>query len=60
MLSEAEKSMADDDKIKKRIEAKNDLESANYHMKNSMSEERFKDKFTEEEKRKLGEIIEST
>ena len=60
MLNEAEKSMADDEKIKQRIEAKNNLESTNYHMKNTMNEERLKDKFTEDDKRKLNEMIDST
>ena len=51
LVNEAEKYKADDEKIRQKIEAKNNLESTAYHMKNTMNEEHLKDKFSAEEKR---------
>ncbi|CAD8187476.1 unnamed protein product [Paramecium octaurelia] len=60
LVNEAEKYKADDEKIRLRIEAKNNLESTAYHMKNTMNEEQFKDKFTSDEKRQLSDLVEQT
>ena len=39
LVNEAEKYKAEDEKIRLRIEAKNNLESTTYHMKNTLNDE---------------------
>jgi len=56
MVNEAEKFKGEDEKIKKRIEAKNGLENYCFTMKNTLNDEKLKEKFTEEDKN----IIEET
>lgn len=46
--------------IKKKIEAKNGLENYTYNIKNALNDEKFKDKFTDEDKEKINKIVEST
>ena len=46
LVRDAEKFKDEDDKIKKRIEAKNSLEQTVYHIKNTIKDEKLKDKFT--------------
>ncbi|CAD8095890.1 unnamed protein product [Paramecium primaurelia] len=60
LVSEAEKFKAADEKIRQIVEAKNSLESTTYHVKNTINDEQFKDKFTSDEKRQLTDLIEST
>ena len=50
MVNDAEKYKAEDEKIKKKVEAKNGLENYCYSMKNTLADEKLKDKFTEEDK----------
>jgi len=57
MVSEAEKYKAEDEANKQKIEAKNGLENYCYQMKNSLDDEKLKDKFEEEDKTKLTEVI---
>merc|ERR1711981_855462 len=45
MVSEAEKSAAEDEQNKKKIEAKNGLENYCYSMKNTLQEEKLQDQF---------------
>lgn len=56
MVADAEKYKAQDDLIKKRIEAKNGLENYCYQMKNTLNEEKLKEHFTDEDKK----VIEDT
>ncbi len=58
MVKEAERYKADDDLIKKKIEAKNNLENYTYSVKNTLNEEKLKDKFSESEKNKIKEEAE--
>lgn len=60
LVQEAERFKGEDEKIRQRIEAKNNLESTTYHMKNTMNEEQFKDKFTADEKSTLTSLAEET
>jgi heat shock protein 1/8 len=60
LVQEAERFKGEDEKIRQRIEAKNNLESTTYHMKNTMNEEQFKDKFTADEKSTLTSLVEET
>ena len=55
LVKEAEKFKADDDKVKAKIEAKNQLEQYAYQVRNAMNEEKLKDKFSEDEKKKINE-----
>jgi len=51
MVQEAEKFKDEDAKIKARIEAKNGLENYCFQMKNTLNDEKLKDKFTEDDKK---------
>lgn len=59
MVAEAEKYKEEDDKEAKRIQAKNGLESYAYSLKNSLSEDSFKEKVPEDERTKLESAITS-
>jgi heat shock protein 1/8 len=56
MVSDAEKFKQDDERVKSRIEAKNQLESYLFGLKNTLIDEKMKDKFTEDDKK----VIEDT
>jgi len=56
MVNDAEKFKGEDEKIKKKIEAKNGFENYCFSMKNTLNDEKLKDKFTDEDKK----IIEET
>ena len=51
MVSEAEKFKGEDEKMKKRIEAKNSFENYCFQMKNTLNDEKLKEKFTEDDKK---------
>ena len=51
MVQEAEKFKDEDNKIKARIEAKNGLENYIFQMKNTLNDEKLKDKFTDDDKK---------
>merc|ERR1711924_504314 len=53
MVQEAEKYKAEDESNKSRVEAKNGLENYAYSMRNSMDDEKLKDKIEEADKEKL-------
>jgi len=59
MVNEAEKFKGEDEKIKKRIEAKNGLENYCFTMKNTLNDEKLKEKFTEEDKTTIEETSKS-
>ena len=50
MVSEAEKYKAEDDLVRKKVEAKNGFENYCFQMKNTLNEEKLKDKMTEDDK----------
>lgn len=50
LVQDAEKFKAEDEAIKRRIEAKNGVEAYIGNIKNTLNEERLKDKFTEADK----------
>lgn len=50
MVKEAEQFKEEDEQNQKKVEAKNGLEGLIYSSKNSLNEEKFKDKFTSEER----------
>lgn len=60
MVQEAEKYKEDDEKQKERIKAKNDLESFAFNLKQSLEDEKLKDKFSAEDREKLEEKVKET
>ena len=53
MVKDAEKYRSEDEAQKDRIAAKNGLESYAYHMKQTMEDEKLKDKIPEDDKKKI-------
>lgn len=51
MVNEAEKYKEADNKIKKNVDAKNSFENYCFQMKNTLNDEKLKDKFSEEDKK---------
>lgn len=51
MVNDAEKFKGEDEKIKARVEAKNHLENYCYSMKNTLNDEKLKEKFSDEDKK---------
>merc|ERR1712188_40866 len=60
MVREAEKYKAEDESNKSRVEAKNTLENYAYSMRNSMEDEKLKDKIDAADKEKLKAAIDET
>jgi L1 cell adhesion molecule like protein len=60
MVSEAEKYAAEDEANKAKIEAKNGLENYCFTMRNTLSEEKLKDKFTEDDKAAIEKAVQET
>merc|ERR1712205_81235 len=61
MVEEAEKYKNEDEKTRQKIEAKNSLENYTYNIKNTIKDEKFKDKITDTERetidKKVSEIL---
>ena len=57
MVQEAEKFKEEDEKNASRIQAKNELENLCYSYKNTLNDEKMKDKFSEEDKKQCEEHI---
>jgi L1 cell adhesion molecule like protein len=55
MVQDAEKFKAEDEAMKKKIEAKNGLENFCFQMKNTLNEEKLKEAFTEDDKKTIEE-----
>merc|ERR1712188_255679 len=60
MVSEAEKYAAEDAANKEKIEAKNGLENYCYSLRNSMQEEKLKDKFEPADKEAMEKAVDET
>lgn len=60
MVQEAEKYKEDDEKQKERIKAKNDLESFAFNLKQTLEDEKLKDKFSSEDRQKLDDKVKET
>merc|ERR1712093_233015 len=56
LVMEAERYEDEDDKVKKRVEAKNGLEAYCFQIKNQLNDEKLKDKFTEDDKKAIEEM----
>merc|ERR1711908_209431 len=57
MTADAEKYAKEDEEFKKKVEAKNGLENYCYSMKNTMGDEKIKDKISEDDKSKAEKAI---
>merc|ERR1711959_488312 len=60
MVQEAEKYRAEDESNKQKIEAKNGLENYCFTMRNTLSEEKLKDKFEGDDKDKIEKAVQET
>jgi heat shock protein 1/8 len=60
MVSEAEKFKDEDNKIKERIDAKNELESLLYQTKSSVQKQEIQDKLSQEDKDELERVLNET
>merc|ERR1712093_501661 len=60
MVEEAETYKAEDESNKERIEAKNGLENYAYNLKNTMDDEKLKDKIEEGDKKTIEDKVEET
>jgi heat shock protein 1/8 len=56
MVNEAEKYKGEDEVMKKRIESKNGFENYCFQMKNTLNDEKLKEKFTEDDKKVIEEL----
>jgi len=59
MVNEAELFKREDEKNKKRIEAKNALENYCFSMRNTLNDEKMREKFTEDDKRIIEDMSKS-
>merc|ERR1719284_1081508 len=57
MTADAEKYAKEDEEFKKRVEAKNGLENYCYSMKNTLGDDKLKDKISEDDKSKAEKAI---
>jgi heat shock protein 1/8 len=57
LVKDAEKYKAEDEAVKKKVEAKNGLENYCYSIRNTLKDEKIKDKFTADEKTKVEKAV---
>ncbi|CAE5957627.1 unnamed protein product [Arabidopsis arenosa] len=60
MVQEAEKYKAEDEQVKKKVEAKNSLENYAYNMRNTFKDEKLAQKLDQEDKQKIEKAIDET
>ncbi|KAG2323925.1 hypothetical protein Bca4012_038210 [Brassica carinata] len=60
MVQDAEKYKAEDEQVKKRVEAKNSLENYAYNMRNTVKDEKLAQKLDQESKQKIEKAIDET
>ncbi|KAA3490441.1 heat shock 70 kDa protein [Gossypium australe] len=60
MVQEAERYKAEDEEVKKKVEAKNGLENYAYNMRNTVKDEKFAGKLDPAEKQKIEKAIDDT
>jgi len=59
LVKEAEKFKDEDEKVRQRVEAKNSLEQMCYQYRQTLNEEKLKDKFSEDEKKQINEAADA-
>lgn len=57
MVQDAERFKEEDEKTRKKVEAKNGLENYCFQVKNTLNDEKMKDKFSEEDKQTIDDIV---
>lgn len=60
LVMEAERYKDEDDKTKKKVEAKNGLEAYCFQIKNQLNDEKLKDKFTDDDKKAIEDMSKET
>ncbi|PHU24186.1 putative mediator of RNA polymerase II transcription subunit 37c [Capsicum chinense] len=60
MVQEAEKYKAEDESMKKKVEAKNSLENYAYNMRNTVKDEKFSGKLDPSDKQKIEKAVDET
>jgi len=60
LVKEAEKYKNEDELIRKKVEAKNGLENYTYSIRNTLNDEKLKDKFSAEEKKTIEDAVKET
>lgn len=60
LIKEAEEMKGQDDIVRQRIDAKNALENLTYNIKNTLKDDKYKDKFSSDERSKIEKIVEET
>ncbi|XP_023515710.1 heat shock 70 kDa protein [Cucurbita pepo subsp. pepo] len=60
LVKEAEKYKAEDEEVKKKVEAKNALENYAYNMRNTVRDEKFAGKLNPDDKQKIEKSVEDT
>ncbi|EAR82836.1 heat shock 70 kDa protein (macronuclear) [Tetrahymena thermophila SB210] len=60
LVKEAEQYKEQDEQIKKKIDAKNSLENYTYSVRNSLNDEKIREKISQEDKRQVQNLVEST
>ncbi|GMN63652.1 hypothetical protein TIFTF001_032726 [Ficus carica] len=60
MVKDAERYKAEDEEVKKKVEAKNSLENYAYNMRNTVKDEKFAGKLSPEDKEKIEKAVEET
>ncbi|KAA0047624.1 heat shock 70 kDa protein [Cucumis melo var. makuwa] len=60
LVKEAEKYKAEDEEVKKKVEAKNALENYAYNMRNTVRDEKFAGKLNPDDKQKIEKSVEET
>jgi L1 cell adhesion molecule like protein len=57
LVKDAEKYKAEDEAVRKRVESKNGLENYCYSIRNTLKDEKLKEKFSSEEKTKVEKAV---
>ncbi|XP_008794364.1 heat shock 70 kDa protein-like [Phoenix dactylifera] len=60
MVKDAERYKAEDEEVKKKVEAKNALENYAYNMRNTVRDDKIKDKLSEGDREKIEKAVEET
>ncbi|GMN63579.1 hypothetical protein TIFTF001_032665 [Ficus carica] len=60
MVKDAERYKAEDEEVKKKVEAKNSLENYAYNMRNTVKDEKFAEKLSPKDKEKIEKAVEET
>lgn len=60
LVREAEKFKAEDEEVKRKVEAKNSLENYAYNMRNTVRDEKIKAKLPEADRQKIEKAVEDT